>query len=103
MIAHFQVANSVFFILFLWNMCCGVYAHGGTNLNQSINDQNKKRFKAILKMAFIMGISWIAEIISFYITWQFGHESFSHSKIIFGFKNFNALQVCVCFLRIYLS
>ena len=79
-------------------MCCGVYAHGGTNLNQSINDQNKKRFKAILKMAFIMGISWIAEIISFYITWQFGHESFSHSKIIFGFKIFNALQVCLSFL-----
>ena len=74
-------------------MCCGVYAHGGNNLNQSVNDQNKKRFKAILKMAFIMGISWIAEIISFYITWQFGHESFSHSKIIFGFKIFNALQV----------
>ena len=46
-------------------MCFGVFANG---LNQqSITDQNKKRMTAIIKMFFIMGITWLAEIVSFSI------------------------------------
>ena len=84
-----QVANLVFFILFLWNMCFGVFANG-LNHN-SMNDQNKKRMTAIIKMFFIMGITWLAEIVSFSIDWN--EPSNSDNKISFAFSVINALQV----------
>jgi hypothetical protein len=54
------LANLVMYILSSWSICCGVY--GGSSV---IEAQSQKRIKFASKMFIIMGISWIAEIISF--------------------------------------
>ena len=46
---------------------------------------------AIIKMFFIMGITWLAEIVSFSIDWN--EPSNSDNKISFAFSVINALQV----------
>ena len=70
-------------------MCFGVFGNGHNH--QSITDQNKKRMTAIIKMFFIMGITWIAEIVSFSIDWHDPNNS--DNPISFAFSIINALQV----------
>jgi len=91
------VANLIFFVLFLRNMCFGVFGNGHNH--QSITDQNKKRMKAIIKMFFIMGITWIAEIVSFSIDWHDPNNS--DNPISFAFSIINALQGFFMFCAIY--
>merc|ERR1712141_506053 len=76
--------------------CFGVFANG---LSQQSINQNKKRMTAIIKMFFIMGITWLAEIVSFSIDWN--EPSNSDNKISFAFSVINALQGFFMFCAIY--
>ena len=83
------MANLVFFVLFCWNMGFGVFGNGHNH--QSITDQNKKQMTAMIKMFFIMGITWLAEIVSFSVEWY--DPTNSDNPISFAFNIINALQV----------
>ena len=89
-----QVGNMVFFILFLRNMLCGVWADCKTD--PVVCKKNKQRVRVVIKMFFVMGVSWIAEIISFFVFWYFGDDK---KHILFysltPFQLFNSLQVCI--------
>ena len=84
----------VFFILFLRNMLCGVWADCKTD--PVVCKKNKQRVRVVIKMFFVMGVSWIAEIISFFVSWYFGDDK---KHILFysltPFQLFNSLQVCI--------
>ena len=84
----------VFFILFLRNMLCGVWAECKTD--PVVCKKNKQRVRVVVKMFFVMGVSWIAEIISFFVYWYFGDDK-KHilSYSLTPFQLFNSLQVCI--------
>ena len=73
--------------MFIWNMCCGVFAQKG----QAIEDENNKRLKAVVKMFFVMGPTWLAEIFSFAL--DQGVKQCHASKIVILFDIINCLQV----------
>ena len=82
----------VFFILFLRNMLCGVWADCKTD--PVVCKKNKQRVRVVIKMFFVMGVSWIAEIISFFVHLFFGDDK-KHiiSYSLAPFQLFNSLQV----------
>ena len=79
----------VFFILFLWNMLCGVWANQAGD--PVVAQQNKQKMHVVIKMFFVMGVSWIAEIILFFVNWLIGDHKIY--KGIFLFQLINSLQV----------
>ena len=83
------VSNVVLFFLFLWSMLCGVWSdHDGDPV---MKQQNKKRMKAVIKMFFVMGITWIMEFVSWILEITVG--SHKVHKIVFVFDLINSLQV----------
>ena len=84
-----QVANLVFFALFLRNIFFGVWANAKSD--PVVAQQNQRKLHAVIKMFFVMGITWIAEIISFILFWIEGaHKVY---KTVFIFQLINSLQV----------
>ena len=81
----------VFFFLFLRNMLCGVWAECKTD--PVVCKKNKQRVRVVVKMFFVMGVSWIAEIISFFLNWFIGPH-LTH-KYLLIFQLINSLQVSV--------
>ena len=79
--------------MFVWNMACGVFARqsgGGPN----INDEQYRRRKAVVKMFFVMGPTWLSEIISSALTQLSVKECLVKRYVLF-FDVINALQVSV--------
>ena len=87
----------VFFILFLWNMLCGVWANQAGD--PVVAQQNRQKMHVVIKMFFVMGVSWIAEIILFFINWLVGGDKIY--KGIFLFQLINSLQVHICLLVVH--
>lgn len=97
--APILLANLMFFLLFLWNMTCGTWAnHDG---EYAMSQQNKKKVRAVIKLFFVLGITWIAEIVSWGLEWAYGPEKVY--KEVFVFQLINALQGLVMFCVIYLD
>ncbi|XP_040563393.1 probable G-protein coupled receptor Mth-like 3 [Lepeophtheirus salmonis] len=92
------IANVAFFTGSSWNLLCGVWADGADD--PLIRKQNRLRHKAVFKLFFAMGISWLAEVISWIIEWTVGKSS---SAVIIGsafFDIVNALQGVTIFVVI---
>ena len=70
----FQVLNFVFFVLFMWNLCCGAYRSKSNDpVVKSQQGQQKMKMRAVIKLFLIMGIGYsaIAEMISFTLELNF--------------------------------
>ena len=80
--------NLVFFTLFLYNMCCGVWSQKS---GQPGNARTQRKLKAVCKVFFVMGLTWIAEIITWALKTKFGHHRLY--KYTFPLELLNALQV----------
>jgi hypothetical protein len=85
----------VFFILFLWNMLCGVWANQAGD--PVVAQQNRQKMHVVIKMFFVMGVSWIAEIILFFVNWLVGDHKIY--KGIFLFQLINSLQVNIYYMN----
>ena len=70
-------------------MLCGVWAAQAGD--PVIAQQNRQKRHVVIKMFFVMGVTWIAEIISFFLYWAVGEHKL-YRKIFF-FELINALQV----------
>ena len=79
----------VFFFLFLWNMLCGIWSEGKND--PAVRKKNQQRVRVVIKMFFVMGIAWIAEIVSFFLTWAVGNDAVYRE--VFFFQIINSLQV----------
>eukprot|EP00096_Caligus_rogercresseyi_P008200 TRINITY_DN2667_c0_g1_i2.p1 TRINITY_DN2667_c0_g1~~TRINITY_DN2667_c0_g1_i2.p1 ORF type:complete len:638 (+),score=118.93 TRINITY_DN2667_c0_g1_i2:48-1961(+) len=91
------IANVLFFTGSSWNLLCGVWADGGED--PLIRKQNRLRHKAVFKLFFAMGISWLAEVVSWIFGWTIGHST----AVIYGsafFDMVNALQGVTIFVVI---
>ena len=86
----------VFFILFLWNMLCGVWANQAGD--PVVAQQNRQKMHVVIKMFFVMGVSWIAEIILFFVNWLVG--DYKIYKGIFLFQLINSLQVNIYYINL---
>ena len=86
----------VFFILFLWNMLCGVWANQAGD--PVVAQQNKQKMHVVIKMFFVMGVSWIAEIVLFFVNWLIGDHKIY--KGIFLFQLINSLQVNIYYTNL---
>ena len=87
----------VFFILFLWNMLCGVWANQAGD--PVVAQQNRQKMHVVIKMFFVMGVSWIAEIILFFVNWLVGDHKIY--KGIFLFQLINSLQVNIYYMNLF--
>lgn len=91
------VANMVFFGLFLYNMLCGVWA--ANKGDPIVAEQNRKKQKVVVKMFFVIGITWISEIVSVVLSWNDNHHKLY--KVDFIFTLINSLQGVIMFCAIY--
>ena len=92
----FQVLNFVFFVLFMWNLCCGAYRSKSNDpVVKSQQGQQKKKMRAVIKLFLIMGITWIAEMISFILELNFCRIKVAKPSVFFDV--FNGLQVSVTY------
>ena len=89
----------VFFILFLWNMLCGVWSNQAGD--PVVAQQNKQKMHVVIKMFFVMGVSWIAEVVLFFVNWLIGDHKIY--KGIFLFQLINSLQVNIYYTNLLLS
>ena len=85
----------VFFILFLWNMLCGVWANQAGD--PVVAQQNKQKMHVVIKMFFVMGVSWIAEVVLFFVNWLIGDHKIYNG--IFLFQLINSLQVNIYYMN----
>ena len=79
----------VFFFLFLWNMFCGTWSHRQND--PVVAEQHKQKLRMVIKMFFVMGVSWIAEILSFFLNWSVGSHKIYKGSLFF--QLINSLQV----------
>jgi hypothetical protein len=70
-------------------MCCGVWSNNRGD--PVIQQQNQTKMKAVIKMFFVMGLTWIAEFVSWALTDKYGGHAIY--KTTFVFDLINALQV----------
>ena len=84
--------------MFIWNMAVGVFAKqsGG---NAKIKDEGHRRRKAAVKMFFVMGPTWLAEVIGFAIANSGVSQSLTDSLVL-PFEIINALQVSLNYRKI---
>ena len=95
-----QILNSVFFLGFVWNICCGVFAIGKSiPLTQQQSD--RKRFKAIIKMYIIVGPTWFMEVFGWYLAYHTGIGKCQSHKAMIFFNVVNALQGSLLFMVFY--
>ena len=71
-------------------MCCGVFAQK-SGKGPAIEDENNKRLKAVVKMFFVMGPTWLAEILHFAL--KQGVKECHVNKVVILFDIINCLQV----------
>ena len=66
-----------FFGIFVYNMTAGFWADNAlANTEKERAEKRKQRMKVVIKMFFVMGLSWIADIIS----WGLG-ESYGEFEV----------------------
>ena len=73
-------------------MFFGVYAQSSATLSIQQHD-DKKRLKAVAKMYFIMGPTWIVEVIGWYLSFHTKVGQYKASQFGLFFDVINALQV----------
>jgi hypothetical protein len=78
-------------------MLCGIWANQAGD--PVVAQQNRQKMHVVIKMFFVMGVSWIAEIVLFFINWQVG--VYKIYKGIFMFQLINSLQGFIMFCVIY--
>merc|ERR1711879_695200 len=91
--------NLAFFVAFLWNMVCGIWAQ--TPPTGSVASQSKRKVKAVCKVFFVMGLTWIAEIITWILKITYGHHRIY--KFIFPLEVLNASQGVIMFCVVYFT
>ena len=87
----------VFFLLFLWSLLCGVWSNNAND--PVVAQQTQQKMRVVVKMFFVMGVTWIAEFISWLLSYTIGSKHVY--KIIFPFQVINSLQGLFMFLVIY--
>lgn len=82
--------NLLGFVCTSYNLCCGIWsARPGDSVALA---QHRFRMLTLVKMFFAMGISWLAEFISWLLVFYFGRKGWV-IKWSFGFDIINASQV----------
>jgi hypothetical protein len=76
-------------------MLCGVWANQAGD--PVVAQQNRQKMHVVIKMFFVMGVSWIAEIILFFVNWLVGDHKIY--KGIFLFQLINSLQVNIYYMN----
>ena len=61
------VCNILLFLFSSWNICCGVWKSTIPKVGSSIPDQYRLRARTLTKLFFVVGITWIAEVTSFFL------------------------------------
>ena len=93
--------NLLLFLLFSWNLCCGIWA--GTDLALS---HYRKNFKRILIMFFTLGLPWICDLIGFITMWWYEYRNMTSNAIIYTIKTvlniITASQGILMFASIFL-
>ena len=77
----------------MWNICCGTF--GSARGDPVIQDQHKKRLRAVIKMFFVMGLIRIVEIIRFIFDIMYGNTNLTIRRLSLFFDIMIALQVCI--------
>ena len=68
-------------------MLCGHWSNADPVLKQ----QNKKRMKAVIKMFFVMGVTWILELVGWIVDYKYGTARVH--KYVLPLDLINSLQV----------
>ena len=83
--------NLLGFVCTSYNLCCGIWSSRQGDSSMALAQQ-RFRMITLVKMFFAMGISWLAEFISWLLAYHFGREGWV-IKWSFGFDIINASQV----------
>ena len=89
---HFQFANFVFFSLFICELMCDTWSvHKRDELDETGKYSHKTRMKVVTKIFFVLGLTWVAEIVSWICHYTYSVRLVY--KIVLFFDLVNALQV----------
>ena len=88
----------VFFVIFVWTITFGFW---GTDKAITTTDEEKaqrrrQRMKVVIKMFIVMGLTWIADIVSWAITLNGLSKKFNNKGLLYSevfFDCINSLQV----------
>ena len=93
------VFNLLGFACTSWNLCCGVWA-GSTHGDPVLRSQQRYRMLTVAKMFFAMGISWVAEVVSWGLVAAFGRRPWVVGASLV-FDLLNAVQGVILFLVLF--
>ena len=99
-IIFFQLSILVFFVIFVWKITYGFWGTDKaiTNTDKEKAQRRIQRLKVVIKIFLVMGLTWIAEIVS----WAFTNnsngrrENFNNKGLLYSevfCDCINALQV----------
>ncbi|TRY77264.1 hypothetical protein TCAL_04042, partial [Tigriopus californicus] len=91
------ILNVLFFISSTWNLCCGIWADNSGD--PMLRAQNKTKYTTVVKMFFAMGLTWIAEQVSFLLETIYHPSEVKYVTTVF--KIINSLQGFTMFCVIY--
>lgn len=91
------ILNVLFFISSTWNLCCGIWADKSGD--PMLRAQNKTKYATVVKMFFAMGITWIAEQVSFLLETIYHPSEVKYVTTVF--KIINSLQGFTMFCVIF--
>lgn len=110
--APILIVNIFLFAFSSWSLCCGVWASEKVGRD---NIRNKNRTQTVTRMFFVVGITWIAEVVSFLLNYGLGynngipgegaslHTNAIVIKVSFLFDCINAFQGIIMFAVLFLD
>ena len=100
------VSILVFFGIFLWKLAFGeISRNSNAATEREKAERRKQRMKVAIKMFFVMGLTWIADMISWAIATKHGKfEVFKNKGLLYSglvFQIINSSQGIIMFLVVY--
>lgn len=94
-----------FFTIFLWNIGCGLWTSSTNTTDKERAEKRRQRMRVVIKMFFVMGLTWIADIIHWAIETKHGkYEIFKNKGLLYSglfFVIINSSQGIIMFMVVY--
>ena len=94
-----------FFTIFLWNIGCGLWTSSTNTTDRDKAEKRRQRMRVVIKMFFVMGLTWIADIIDWAIETKHGkYEIFKDKGLLYSglfFVIINSSQGIIMFIVVY--
>jgi len=94
------LVNLLMFCVFTYSLIWGIWAKGKAKLGKNHRATQKAQYITVVKMFFVLGVTWICEVVSHGLGWKYGDSSETVNVLTAIFTVINSLRGVIMFFVI---